>query len=170
MASTYEKIATTTLGSAAASVTFSSISSAYTDLVVVCAVAASSGGFAKLTFNNDTATNYSTTLLEGDGSGAYSARTSNTSYITIAGGNSLNYGANQSPTLMNISVQNYSNATTNKTILCRTNNQATSSLFSTYAYVGLWRNTSAINRLDITPSAGNWNSGSTFTIYGIKAA
>jgi hypothetical protein len=36
MAITYEPIATTTLGTAAASVTFSSISGAYTDLVLVC--------------------------------------------------------------------------------------------------------------------------------------
>jgi hypothetical protein len=36
MASTYEPIATTTLGTATASVTFSSISGAYTDLVLVC--------------------------------------------------------------------------------------------------------------------------------------
>ena len=35
MAITYEPIATNTLGSAAASVTFSSISGTYTDLVVV---------------------------------------------------------------------------------------------------------------------------------------
>ena len=170
MAVTYDKLATTTLSSAASSVTFSSISGSYTDLIVVCAVAASSGGYAKLTFNNDTAGNYSTTLLEGDGTTAYSYRYSNTSWIYIAGGNSLNYGANQSPTLMNISVQNYANSTTYKTALCRSNVQASSTLASTYAYVGLWRSTSARNRIDITPSAGNWNSGSTFTIYGVKAA
>ena len=169
MTATYDCIATTTLGSAQSSVTFSSISGSYTDLVVVCAVAASSGGVAKLTFNNDTVGNYSTTLLEGDGSTAYSYRFSNQSYIHIAGGNSLNYGANQSPTLMNISIQNYSNATTYKTVLCRSNVQASSILFSTYAYVGLWRSTAAIDRVDITPSAGNWNSGSTFSLYGIKA-
>jgi hypothetical protein len=35
MTSTYEKIATNTLGSAASSVTFTSISGAYTDLVLI---------------------------------------------------------------------------------------------------------------------------------------
>ena len=35
MASTYEKIATTTLGSATASYTFSSISGTYTDLILI---------------------------------------------------------------------------------------------------------------------------------------
>ena len=169
MALTYDKLATTTLSSAVSSVTFSSISSSYTDLVVVCAVAASSGGYAKLTFNNDTAGNYSTTLVEGDGGTAYSYRYSNQSHIHIAGGNSLNYGANQYPTLMNVNINNYSNTTTYKTVLCRSNIQASSTLASAYGYVGRWSSTSAINRIDITPSAGNWNSGSIFTIYGIKA-
>jgi hypothetical protein len=35
MTATYEKIATTTLGSAQADITFSSISGAYTDLVII---------------------------------------------------------------------------------------------------------------------------------------
>jgi hypothetical protein len=38
--------------------------------------------------------------------------------------------------------------------------------------VGLWRNTNAINRIDlISPTAGNTiQAGSTFTLYGIAAA
>jgi hypothetical protein len=52
MAITYEPIATTTLGSAAASVTFSSISGSYTDLVlVVTGIGATVTTFPWIRFN-----------------------------------------------------------------------------------------------------------------------
>ena len=57
---TYVAIATNTLSSAAASVTFSSISGAYTDLVLVTNATLASGGAANLwcRFNGDGAANY----------------------------------------------------------------------------------------------------------------
>jgi len=81
MAITYEPIATTTLGSATASVTFSSLGS-YTDIVLVCSVQSASSGDARINirFNGDTASNYSGTFMYGDGSAAGSGRdTSRTS-------------------------------------------------------------------------------------------
>ena len=53
MTATYEKIATTTLGSSQASVTFSSISGSYTDLVLISdsTVASGSDG-VRLRFNS----------------------------------------------------------------------------------------------------------------------
>ena len=64
MAITYEPIATTTLGSATASVTFSSLGS-YTDIVLVCSVQSASSGDARINirFNGDTASNYSGTCM-----------------------------------------------------------------------------------------------------------
>jgi hypothetical protein len=66
MTATYEKIATTTLGSTTATVTFSSISGAYTDLVLVERLVKSiTGGSLQVRFNSDTGTNYSaTTYME----------------------------------------------------------------------------------------------------------
>ncbi len=62
MPATYEPLATTTLGSAASSVTFSSISGSYTDLVVVFSGTAGGGNSNLiLTFNSDTGSNYSWT-------------------------------------------------------------------------------------------------------------
>jgi hypothetical protein len=40
----------------------------------------------------------------------------------------------------------------------------------TVAEVGLWRNTSAITEIDLKFVTGNLVAGSTFTLYGIKAA
>ena len=32
---------------------------------------------------------------------------------------------------------------------------------------GLWRNTAAVTRIQITPGAGSWAAGSAFYLYGI---
>ena len=62
---------------------------------------------------------------------------------------------------------NYANTTTNKTVLLRNNNTA----FGTEAQVGLWRSTSAINTIKLyLDRAEYYVVGSTFTLYGIKAA
>jgi len=84
MPSTYTPIATTTLGSAASSVTFSSISGAYTDLVLVGAGTLASNLYLNVKFNNDTGSNYSRTELYGDGSSAASYRESNQSTQNFA--------------------------------------------------------------------------------------
>ena len=52
MAITYEPIATTTLGSAAASVTFSSISGSYTDLVLIVVPKATTGDYIRCRVGN----------------------------------------------------------------------------------------------------------------------
>ena len=161
MASTYTPIATTTLGADTASVTFSSISSAYTDLVLVLNWTSSTSEFPMLQFNGDTATNYSWTDVVGNGTSALSYRGSN-----VAGVYTLTYaGATWSNAIWNI--QNYSNTTTYKTVLTRANGTGS----YTEANVGLWRNTSAINSIKVTfQTASNYKTGSTFTLYGIKAA
>lgn len=65
---TYFPIANTTLSSAAASYTFSSISGSYTDLVLVIGGTLSADISAGIYFNGDTGTNYSTTRMYGNGS------------------------------------------------------------------------------------------------------
>ena len=60
--------------------------------------------------------------------------------------------------------QNYSNTTTNKTILCRGNSD-----LETAATVALWRSTSAINTILVGTTSGNLVAGTTISIYGIKA-
>jgi hypothetical protein len=72
-------------------------------------------------------------------------------------------------TTFNLSIHNfmnYSNTTTYKTILSRSNNSA----IGTDAVVGLWRSTAAINTIKILPANNAFEVGSSFTLYGIKAA
>jgi hypothetical protein len=162
MPSTYEPIATQTLGSTTASITFSSITGTYTDLVIICGslkyVTGDDDAFVR--FNSDTGSNYSWTQLNGNGSVASSNRGSSTTGIRSINGMST---SDVGTTIIN--VQNYSNTTTYKTTISRH-----STTFAG-AFVGLWRNTAAITSVTIINlGAGGFASGSTFTLYGIKAA
>jgi hypothetical protein len=169
MAITYKPIATQTLGSAAASVTFSTISGSYTDLVLVAADVKASVGSNNIyiQFNSDTGSNYSYTILKGQGSAASSARGSNLSYNFFGG---YDVGVDTTyPSIMTASIQNYSNSTTYKTSLVRYGVN-TASAGETQAVVNLWRSTSAINTILIYPFSGTFSTGSTFSLYGIAAA
>ena len=158
---TYTQIASTTLASAASTVTFSSIPSTYTDLVFVYGGTNSINGSLRFQVNGDTATNYSQTYVYGDGTSAISGRaTSQTSGLTgsITAGTIASHIAN---------FQNYSNTTTYKTVLARAND--TQSIV--VATVNLWRSTAAINSIvALLTGGGNFASGSTFNLYGISAA
>lgn len=168
MAATYEPIATTTATGSQSSITFSSISGSYTDLVIVSNLGIDSNRYPFIRFNSDSGNNYSTTDLYGNGTSALSSR----AYITQAQiWISLDVPAStgvESNFIVN--VQNYSNSTTYKTALSRFNATA----YGTSATVGLWRNTAAITSITIGGfgggSAWNFANGSTFTLYGIKAA
>jgi hypothetical protein len=160
MASTYEPIATNTVsGSSTSTVTFSSITGTYTDLVVV--VSGSTGGndTIGLRFNSDSGSNYSYTQVYGDGSTAGSTRGTNETFARI--GPMYN---SQSITIAN--VMNYANSTTNKTAVARANNAGN----QVNALVSLWRNTAAITTLSVNAIYGQFNSGTVITLYGIKAA
>ena len=156
---TYTPIATTTLGSTQASYTFSSISGSYTDLRLIANGTIPGAGDLKVVFNSDTASNYSWSQISGDGASTYSSRGSNFAAI-------LSYTATTSLFVGTMDLLNYSNATTYKTTLSR-GNQADG---RTMAYVNCWRSTAAINSITISHAAGNLQSGSTFTLYGIASS
>ena len=167
MTATYEAIATTTVGTAVADVTFSTISGSYTDLVLTVAklTSTTSSPYLCFQFNSDTGSNYSSTILEGNGSTASSNRWSNEPQIytgyNVASGTT-------SDGMVITHFQNYSNTTTNKTSLTRTAILG-GSFPGTGAVVGLWRSTAAITSIKIFQNAGNINSGCVLTLYGIKA-
>jgi hypothetical protein len=165
MAITYEPIATQTLSSAVNQVTFSSIPSTYTDLVLVQNGAFNpAGGDVFIRFNSDTGTNYSITWLTGSGTAATSSRESNQTRMVV---DIYGYPTTGISTRI-LQIMNYSNASTNKTVLSRANNGAT----GVDAIVGLWRSTAAINTIDLYAWTGSYSfaGGTMFTLYGIKAA
>jgi hypothetical protein len=165
MPKTYEPIATNTVGTATTTVTFSSIPQTYTDIVVASSIQVSGNVNVFMTFNSDTGANYSFTLLQGDGTSASSSRATSQNRIQL---DSVAFppfsGSSFAPGLVHLN--NYSNSTTYKTALIRANNAAAGvSLFS-----GLWRNTAAITTVTFVAGAVNFAVGTTFTLYGIKAA
>ena len=164
MPATYEPIATYTLGTAAPSLTFSSIPATYTDLVMVASVTAASVSTDSidLQFNSDTATNYSVTYINGNGTTATSVRF--TGDTKIIGG--IISSTEVSTAIWHIF--NYTNTTTYKSALAR---GGLGSSYGVRQAVGLWRSTSAINTIKLyNDSAQNFAAGSIFTLYGIKAA
>jgi hypothetical protein len=165
---TYEPIATTTTTSNATTVTFSSIPATYTDIVLICAYGSSSPGnnAPYIEYNSDAYTNnnYSSTRLRGNGTTASSSRRNNDPFY-ITDGILPAGGVNE--TLSVINIMNYSNTTTYKTTLLR-NNQAAS---GTEALAALWDKTEAISTITLKNlSTYYFINGSTFTLYGIKAA
>jgi hypothetical protein len=163
MPSTYEPIATTTLSSAASGVTFSSIPATYTDLVIVAKAGGVAAANLYIWFNGSRGTSYSGTTLTGDGSAVTSQRSGGTGDIIL---NYYGYMSTDLNTVYTVNIFNYANSSINKTLLSRSNNTNN----GLAGAVGVWRNTSAITSIDLAPGGSNLLAGSTFTLYGIKAA
>lgn len=163
--STEVAIATTTLGSAASSITFSSISSAYTDLRVVIPFfkeTATSQTSIRIQFNSDTGTNYSYTFLYGDGSSPGSGRSNNDNYIYA---NFYTDATSVYPCLTTIDLFSYAGSI-NKSVLC-TGSGDKNGTGKVERTVGLWRSTSAITSIKLESQIGNFAAGTTATLYGI---
>jgi len=160
--STYSTIATTTLGSAQSSITFSSLGS-YTDIrLILNIISPSNSDTLQIRLNGDTGTNYSSTILGGNGTTAGSERRTSSNYIFV----SNNYVNVVNGTAI-FDFMNYGNSTTYKNVLMRSGNAGN----STVASVGLWRSTSAITSIELSiASSYTFGTGTTATIYGIASA
>jgi hypothetical protein len=165
MALTYEPIATTTLG-ANGNITFSSIPATYTDLrIVLVSTGATVGAIAYMRFNGDTATNYSFTSLYGDGTSAASLTAGGSSISQLDSYYSI---STNKPNLFTIDIFSYAGST-NKTSLITFSNDL-NGLGSIETSVNLWRSTAAINTILLAVNGGSFTTGTTATLYGIKAA
>lgn len=173
MPATYEPIATTTLGSAASSITFSSIPGTYTDLVLVTLLrenggSNSPGSNMEVSVNNDSGTNYSWTRTFADGTGVSSSRFTSQAYMSIA----TAAGGATSSNIFGLSILNFFSyaGSTNKTILSSHGVDANGSGW-VFNSVGLWRSTSTITSIKINNASGNnFAANSTATLYGILKA
>jgi len=171
MATTYSLISSNVLSSSAASVTFSSIPSTYTDLVVRVSGRTDTAGQAidtiQLQFNGTGGTAYSYTRLTGSGSAAASSTGSSVSVINgyyvldAATATASTFGS------VEIYIPSYT-VSQNKplnVIGAQENNNAAAYMAAT---AGLWTNTAAITSIAIQNGGGNYVSGSSFYLYGIK--
>lgn len=169
MANTYTLIASNTLSSSAASVTFSAIPATMTDLVLRCSVRgtrANTIAILYLEFNSDTGTNYSDTALSGNGATASSARSSSNTvarfgYIPAANGTANTFSNSE------VYIPSYT-VSQNKPLSVFGVQEENSTTAYIEAGADLWRNTAAVSTIKLLPSLNDFASGSSFFLYGIK--
>lgn len=161
MPNTYTEIARINGDGSATTITFSSIPSTYTDLVLVANIFTTANANQVLRVNGDSGSNYSTTVLYGNGTSALSTRSSNNNAMTFQ---TDLFATSTIPATTVFNFMNYANTNTFKTVISRSNkaNQ------STETHVNLWRNTAAIT--SITISGATFTSDATFSLYGIANA
>ena len=155
---TYDLIASSVLGSSAATVTFSSIVGTYRDLVLVSTTSDPTSFY--LQFNGDTGTNYYSVVMAGDGTTG-SSRTydaTNIMYLNgwLATGAGLKMGVTH--------IMDYAQTNKHKVALHRFSQART----VVAAWTHRWANTaSAVTSIVLTSTGSNFNAGSTFYLYGI---
>ena len=165
MATTFEALATVTVGSGgAASIDFSSIPASYTDLLLVL----SGRGTVSATYSqislklNNSTSSFTNRELYADGS----------SVGSYTGTNGLGYmdGANATANTfsnMQIYIPNYAGST-NKSYSVDNVYENNATFAEMGLYAGLWSNTAAINQVTVYTITGNFAQYSTATLYGIK--
>ena len=165
MPATYEKIQSTTLGSASATITFSSIPATYTDLRLV--LVGIGGDNQSIIFNGSTTSLYSSTRLEADGSTVISNVDSANANIYL----NYNYTASSTiPALYEVDIFSYAGSTYKTCLISSSLDKNGSG--SVNRFVGLWRNTAAITSLTLRAEFGTatFATGTTATLYGILKA
>jgi hypothetical protein len=158
-------MANITLGSSAASVTFSSISQAYRDLVLVSSPIGSTASNFLVQVNSDTTNaNYSIVNMRGNGFGASSGTTSGYPGWNVAFSSSVLTTASH---MTRLNIMDYSATDKHKSVLIRTDNTPLGE--ATEAEAGRWANTAAVTTLTCITQGSTFVAGSTFALYGIAA-
>jgi len=161
---TYTALANTTLASAGTTITFSSISQDYRDLILVVNGSFASAASYTFRFNGDTGSNYFSVYAQAVHGGNITSSTfTSTSMVPWAANNIV---ANTNFT--NITqVMDYSATNKHKTMLHRTGGRQSADDFIAMS-AGRWGNTAAITSMTIIGTA-NYNIGTTFSLYGVAA-
>ena len=168
MATTYELIAKSVLGSAAANIDFTSIPATYDDLLVLGtfrgenAVRADAG--IVLMNINGVSTNRSQRRVLATSSSASSA-TFSTAYVGITGGTS---GTSNTFSSLSIYIPNYAGSTNKSFSVDNVSEANDSTYYVVEAVAGLWSSTAAIDQLTFSLNpGGNLAAGSSVYLYGI---
>jgi hypothetical protein len=173
----YESIATTTLGSSASSVTFTSIPGTYKHLQIraMMRTPGTTGIYDYTRFNSDSASNYSNHSLEGSGSSAISVAAANDSFLrALAPTNFGVYGAGTTgyPAIGILDILDYADTNKFKTTRSLAGSDSNTVNGGIGLMSGCWRSTSAITSITILAysggSASTFNQYSSFALYGIK--
>lgn len=155
-------LATITLASAQATVTFSSISSAYRDLrLIVNNKMVNGGASCDIRFNSDSGSNYSSVYVYGlgYGSGTSGVATTNYGYVDVLGTDTT------IPSLFTVDIMDYSATDKHKSAISRGSNPTAGVQMSAIR----WASTAAITTVTLSTGSGNYAAGTTMTLYGVSA-
>jgi hypothetical protein len=159
-----QPLQTVTVGSGgASSVTFSSIPQTYTDLKIVASMRDTGAGPHTVLAFNGSGSNFSNTILFGDGGSTYSQRRTDAIFTFTNDGTSesSNVFANFEMYLPNYASSNYKSFTLESVV----ENNGTTAYQSLYA--GLWSNTSAVTSIGFTAGSTAFAQYSKFSLYGV---
>ena len=169
MADAHVLISSQTIASPVSSVTFGSggtLSQAYRDLILVCDLNFTSTGTASdiyVRLNNDsTSGNYPNVYVDGNGTSASSASSTNRTGLTMTYWD----GSSGTRNLNTMHILDYSQTDKQKTALLRQNNPNV----NTAMWILRWASTSAVTTLSVVfQNANNFPAGCTFNLYGVSA-
>ena len=173
MAATYEPIQSTTLGSDATSYTFTSIPGTFTDLRIIITGRRNNistpNSYWYMRVNSDTGSNYSVTRVWASDNEPWSTRDISSTYCMFH--TSGLPRSDEAFSVFTVDLMSYANTSVHKTFL----GVIAAPVINTNYYVvsrgvGLWRSTSAITSVTLEAGGASWHAGSTFSLYGLKAA
>lgn len=168
MATAWTALANITLSGTQATITFSSISGSYRDLVLVGSnvLSSTSNEHMQIRFNSDSGSNYNMVTARGDGSSTASSSSSGTT--------EGNFGTfvmpnTSSPSNFVLQIMDYAATDKHKTLLARSDN--VNSTFPGASMTAVrWASTSAITSITLKfQSTATYAVGSNFALYGVSA-
>ncbi len=159
---TYTALATVTLGSSAASVTFSSIPATYRDLILVFNGTLTSNSGITVRNNGDSGSNYPMVIMRNDGtSGSFSGTDTGNGYYAT-----WNAATSGSRIAFILQLMDYSATDKHKTALWRNQYDAFGATSRVEAFAGRWTNTAAVTSVACVAAMA---SGTTVSLYGIAS-
>lgn len=162
--SAYVPLANVTLGSNASTVTFSSISQSYGDLVLIIANAkegTSNGASMLMRFNSVSSSSYTNVFMRSNGSTDTSGSGTDTAFYLSSGqGMSVT-----DPQQFVTNIIDYSATNKHKTVISR-NDMPTG---GTTASAQRFASTAAVSTITLLPFTGTIASGTSFALYGVSA-
>jgi hypothetical protein len=166
---TFELISAVTVGGAgAATISFSSIPSTFTDLALKVSVRSSDSSYVQglLVAFNGSSSSFTYKLLEGDGSsaGSYSGSTGRISPATAALSTTNTFSS------IETYIPNYASSNNKSFSTDGVSESNTASQVYADLTASLWSNTSAISSISLSLQAGNFVQHSTAYLYGIKSS
>jgi hypothetical protein len=168
--SSYESIATANGTGSSGVITFSSIPSTYKHLqirAIARSTFADTNTYPNITFNSDTASNYSWHILDGNGSAVSAGAGASQSTAGVPTFTAANSSANIFGVMV-LDILDYANTDKYKTIRYFGGHDQNGSGILRFGS-GSWRSTSAISTITFTAiGSANWATNTSFALYGIK--